>query len=207
MLSLVVGAAASGKSAFAEKLTLSLPGQRIYVATMPPWDDECRERIARHRARRAGLGFCTMERYRDLGGLEVPSGSNVLLDCLGNLLANELYGSSTGDEPVANHVADKVQGDRPQAILPPAPPPAPLPEDAAVDAVVSGVLALAARCAHLSVVSNEVGSAGTAYEGDTLTYLRALGLANRLIAARADFVCEVVAGMPNVLKGSLPLLG
>ena len=58
MVTLVIGGAASGKSEFAEGLVLAagdLP--RYYIATMQPFDGECRARIRRHRATRAQKGF------------------------------------------------------------------------------------------------------------------------------------------------------
>ena len=96
MVTIVIGGAASGKSEFAEALVQTLPGQRVYVATMEPYDGECLVRIEKHRRQRAGKGFLTLERYRDLGGLEVPAGANVLLECMSNLLANELYSPQGG---------------------------------------------------------------------------------------------------------------
>ncbi len=74
MLTLIIGGAASGKSEFGENLVLSLPGQRVYTATMEPWDDECLARIRKHRRQREGKGFLTLERYRDLGGWRCPPG-------------------------------------------------------------------------------------------------------------------------------------
>lgn len=170
MLTLVIGGAASGKSEFAENLVLTLPGRRVYVATMEPYDGECLARIEKHRRQRAGKGFLTLERYRDLGGLEVPTGANVLLECMSNLLANELYSPQGGGSA----------------------------------AVLGGVERLCARCANLTIVTNEVFSGGKDYEGDTLRYLRALGSVNRALAARANRVVEVVYGCANVLKGRLP---
>ena len=170
MLTIVIGGAASGKSEFAEELVQTLPGQRVYVATMEPYDGECMARIEKHRRQRAGKGFLTLERYRDLGGLEVPAGANVLLECMSNLLANELYSPQGGGSA----------------------------------AVLGGVERLSQRCAHLTIVTNEVFSGGCDYEGDTLRYLRELGAVNRALAARADRVVEVVCGCPNVLKGRLP---
>ena len=167
MLSLIVGGAASGKSEYAERRVLSLPGRRIYLAAMEPWDDECRARIARHRAARAGRGFETVERYRDLSGLSVPSDGNILLEDLSNLLANELYS----------------------------------PECRGADAVCTGLRSLLRRCANLTVVTNEVFSGGADYAEGTLAYMRALADLNRWLAEEADFVCEVVCGLPNVLKG------
>lgn len=170
MFTLVIGGAASGKSEFAERHAASLPGRRVYLATMEPWDDECRARIARHRLARAGRGFATVERYTDLGGVSLPTGSSVLLECMSNLVANELYAPAGGGG----------------------------------DAVVRGVEALLPRCAHLTVVTNEVFSGGKDYAGDTLRYLETLARANRALALRADLVVEVVCGLPNVLKGVYP---
>lgn len=96
MLILVIGGAASGKSEFAEELVKRLPGQRIYIATMEPFDEECRARIEKHRRQRAGKGFETLERYRDLAGLCVPEGANALLECMSNLAANERYSPKGG---------------------------------------------------------------------------------------------------------------
>lgn len=92
MFTLVVGGSASGKSEYAESLILQsehLP--RYYIATMRPFDDECRARIARHRRMRAEKHFQTIECYTGLSGLELPGRGDVLLECLGNLAANELY--------------------------------------------------------------------------------------------------------------------
>lgn len=98
MFTLVVGSAASGKSEYAEGRVLALPGRRIYLATMHPWDQECRDRIARHRRLRRDKGFETVERYTDLAGANIPPGANVLLECMSNLTANELYDPNGGGE-------------------------------------------------------------------------------------------------------------
>lgn len=92
MLSLIIGGSASGKSEYAEQLVLSLPGNRVYVATMQPFDEECVERIAKHRRHRASRGFSTLEQYTNLATATFPPHANVLLECMSNLVANELYG-------------------------------------------------------------------------------------------------------------------
>ena len=94
MFTLVIGGAASGKSAFAERHTLSLTGRRVYLATMEPFG--AAERIKKHRRQRAGKGFETVERYTNLSGLHLSTDTNVLLECLGNLTANELYSPQGG---------------------------------------------------------------------------------------------------------------
>ena len=80
MMTLVVGSSASGKSAWAEELAVHSPGRpRIYIATMEPSDEECLRRIDRHRQIRAGRGFVTVECYRNLRNLSIPTGSTALL--------------------------------------------------------------------------------------------------------------------------------
>ena len=48
MTTLVIGGAASGKSAYAETLMADLAPPRWYIATLRPWDGECRARIEKH---------------------------------------------------------------------------------------------------------------------------------------------------------------
>lgn len=110
MFTLITGGSASGKSEYAETLVTALPGRRIYLATMRPWDEEGRRRVARHHRLRQGKGFETLERYTDLAGLELPAGANVLLECLGNLTANELYDpEGGGGEAVLRGVASLAE--------------------------------------------------------------------------------------------------
>ena len=53
MLILVTGGAGSGKSLLAERISMQLKRMPFwYVATMQVWDQECRDRIDRHRQQR-----------------------------------------------------------------------------------------------------------------------------------------------------------
>ena len=89
---LLTGGSACGKSALGEQLAQALGAPRYYLAAMEPWGEEGRRRVARHRALRADKGFRTLERYRDLDRLTLPQADGtVLLECLGNLTANELF--------------------------------------------------------------------------------------------------------------------
>lgn len=71
-------------------------------------------------------------------------------------------------------------------------------------AVINGVEALLTQCERVVVVTDEIGSDGTDYDPATTAYIEALGALNRALAARADAVIEVVAGIPIPLKGELP---
>ena len=91
MRTIVLGGAACGKSEYAEALAVMQPVPRYYIATMMPFDKEDILRIEKHRAMREDKGFHTMERYTDMAGLILPERGTVLLECLGNLTANELF--------------------------------------------------------------------------------------------------------------------
>lgn len=108
MLTLVIGGAASGKSRYAEGLFAGAGGPLYYIATMEPWDGECRRRIERHRAQRAGKGFETLERYRDLAGLTLPGRGGALLECVSNLAANELYSPQGAGPRTAEAVLEGI---------------------------------------------------------------------------------------------------
>lgn len=92
MIRIVTGGSGSGKSAFAEDLLISLgEKERIYIATMYPFDEESHQRIARHRKMREKKNFRTLECYTGLENLDVPKGSHILLECMSNLTANEMF--------------------------------------------------------------------------------------------------------------------
>lgn len=88
---LVTGGARSGKSAFAERLTLALGERPVYIATAEAHDNEMAARIEAHRARR-GAGWTTREAPLDLvGALDATDGSPRLVDCLTLWLANLMF--------------------------------------------------------------------------------------------------------------------
>jgi len=108
----VTGGAASGKSAFAERLACALPGPHAYVATMRHGDAETEARIARHLRMREGKGFFTVELADgDRGGLSACK--TALLEDLGNLVANGLEDSLADVLACENAVivANEVGGD------------------------------------------------------------------------------------------------
>ena len=109
MFTLVVGGAASGKSQWAEELILkSGQDSRFYVATMQVFDDEDRARVDKHRAMRAGYGFETVECPTGLERVCLPARGAVLLECLSNLAANELYASDGAGDGALNAILQGV---------------------------------------------------------------------------------------------------
>lgn len=90
-LSIVLGGARSGKSAFAERLVQSGDGELVYIATAENRDNEMNDRIEAHRASR-GPSWRTLEIPYEVGtALEaLKPGENVLLDCATLWLSNHL---------------------------------------------------------------------------------------------------------------------
>ncbi len=86
-ISLILGGARSGKSAYAEKLICALPSPWIYTATAQALDDEMRDRIAHHRARRA-QGWITLETPLHLADAIAAATHPMLVDCLTLWLTN-----------------------------------------------------------------------------------------------------------------------
>jgi adenosylcobinamide kinase / adenosylcobinamide-phosphate guanylyltransferase len=65
----------------------ALPRPWVYCATGQAFDDEMRDRIARHRARR-GVGWITIETPLELAGLIAGETRPLLIDCLTLWLTN-----------------------------------------------------------------------------------------------------------------------
>ena len=109
MIIFVTGGSSSGKSEYAEQLAVRLkekerkrrrealqeqllPEPRlVYLATMEPVDAESLQRIRRHRVMRAERQFETREQYTHLETLATAKNEILLLECLSNLVANEMF--------------------------------------------------------------------------------------------------------------------
>lgn len=98
-LALVLGGAASGKSAYAEGLVRAASPARVYLATAEAYDGEMRAKIARHRDMRAADGWMTIEAPLDVVPALIASTPDqaVLLDCATLWLSNHLLAESDVD--------------------------------------------------------------------------------------------------------------
>ncbi|MBR6569914.1 MAG: bifunctional adenosylcobinamide kinase/adenosylcobinamide-phosphate guanylyltransferase [Clostridia bacterium] len=70
--------------------------------------------------------------------------------------------------------------------------------------IVPALKALAQKCRHLVMVTNDVFSDGVDYTESTQEYLRQLAYINHQAAEIADIVVEVVYSIPICVKGDLP---
>jgi adenosylcobinamide kinase/adenosylcobinamide-phosphate guanylyltransferase len=184
-LTLILGGARSGKSAYAEQRGRESGGPVLFIATAQPLDDEMRQRIARHRAARPA-GWRTLEAATEvaaaLGAAGVPVDGTVILDCVTLLVSNLLMA---------------------------------LPRDASYDLAMQHVQAeveslLAARQAlggRWLVVSNEAGMGVVPAYPLGRMFRDALGWANQRLAASADEVLLMVAGIPVEIKRTARLGG
>ena len=177
MMVLVIGGSGSGKSSYAEKTTVSLAQvgmRKYYLATMQVFDDEGRKKVEKHRNLRKGKDFFTIEQpTRISDALEkMEDGERVvLLECISNLTANEMFSEEKAKT-----------------------------EMQVTDNVIRDIKMLKDQTNHLVVVSNNVFEDGITYDETTMEYIHAMGKINQKLAALAERVVEVVAGIPVVIK-------
>lgn len=192
-LFLITGGSASGKSEYGETKACELKkennGELYYVAAMYPYDEESKDRIRRHRRMRDGKGFETIECHSDIGSVEgmIPEGSTVLIECMSNLLANELYlknGALFGivsDGRLREDNADMIR-------------------DRIDKCITDPIISLSEYAGSCIVITNDVFLDGNTYPAGTEEYIRLLGYVNQRLADRAETVVRVVSSIPVVLK-------
>ncbi len=177
---LVTGGAASGKSAYAENLLLTLAGEgeKIYIACMRNDSAAAKKRIARHRALREGKGFATIEKPGDLSAMAKDvSGRSILIEGAGMLLSNEMFPTALNPDPEAAG----GQG---------------LSAESAAERAFAGIHALMHAAANTVIVTDEVFSDGRTYDPLTAAYIKALGTVNCRLASLCDRTVEVVYSYP-----------
>ena len=103
-MTLVLGGARSGKSAYAEAVIEAAPGPWLYLATAQAFDDEMVARIAQHRARRSGL-WRTRDVPLALPEAVADSAGPVLVDCLTLWLTNLILAEADIADAVARLLA------------------------------------------------------------------------------------------------------
>lgn len=189
MLHIVYGGSASGKSSYAESFAMSLQGdgRLLYIATMYPYkwntteiDPETMQRIERHRAMRADKGFDTVECYRHVEHIVAKRQDVLLLECMSNLLANEMYLEPDGNSGSMSPISKKI---------------------------VQALIDLSTRVQELVIVTNDVFSDGGSltYDESTREYVKNLAEINCALAREAATVTEVVCGIPVIVKKNHPM--
>lgn len=170
-VTLVLGGARSGKSAYAEKLAGGL--DVVYIATAQAGDGEMAARIAQHRDSRPAHWSTVEEPLLLAETIERHGAGAVLVDCLTLWLTNLIF--SGPDEPQDNAAIVRAR-----------------------DRLVE---ALGRVTGDVILVSNEVGMGIVPMGAVTRLFVDEAGRLNQAVAAVADRVVFVAAGLPLFLKG------
>lgn len=179
---LVLGGQKSGKTRRAEALAAAWlarsPVHRaVYIATAQAWDEEMRERIARHRGDRALRvpAMETVEEPLELAraiGAHSRSDTLVVVDCLTLWLTARLLPAAGADAAPPGDAGDLI------------------------------ARAVAAAAGPLVLVSNEIGLGVVPLGAPTRAFVDALGCLNQQAALACERVTLMAAGLPLVLKDS-----
>ena len=177
----ISGGAKCGKSSLAQKLSVALAGggKHYYVATMIPSGKEDVERIRRHIADRDGMGFETVECFRNILDTLVTADRNgtFLVDSVTALIQNALF-------PVEKQYEMDLE---------------------AAFRCADELIEFSRRVRHAVFVSDYIYSDAEAFSESTEMYRKCLAGIDRALARVCDTVVEVSAGQYILHKGELPL--
>ena len=173
-LILITGGQRSGKSAYAEKLALSLSDNPVYIATAHVWDDEFRQRVEKHQERR-GPQWENIEEEKWLSR-HIINNKVAVIDCITLWCTNFFY----------NHTAKEWE--QPSV-------------DDALREIEEEFDRFTAQDATFIFVTNEIGSGGTSTNPMQRRFTDLQGWMNQHIAKMADEVILMVSGIPLKIKG------
>ena len=178
MTVLISGGAKCGKSSLAQNLAVKLAdgGSLYYLATMIPTGEEDQARIRHHLADRAGMGFETVECFRNILSVADAEGT-FLVDNVTSLVQNALF-------PVEKNYEMDPQ---------------------AADSCGEELVEFAKTVRHGVFVSDYIYSDGLRYSESTEQYRKCLANVDRRLANVCDVVIEVSAGQMIIHKGELCL--
>lgn len=187
---LILGGQRSGKSRRAEMLARqwldnSSTNKAVLIATAQPWDDEMRQRIARHQADRAERvpGMQTMEEpvalAKALNRLSSPD-TLVVVDCLTLWLTNLVMPASAvdGQHDFASDSSMALAG-------------------APIDQFLQ---ALSQAAGPVVLVGNEIGMGVIPMGAQVRAFVDTLGRLNQDVARVCSRVTLMAAGLPLTLK-------
>jgi adenosylcobinamide kinase/adenosylcobinamide-phosphate guanylyltransferase len=183
---LILGGQKSGKSRRAEALAhawlaQSVGHRAVLIATAQPWDDEMRQRIARHQSDRAQRvpGMTTVEEPLHLAqAVSRHSTPQTLLvvDCLTLWLTNWLMPAH--DEFIENKPLAPIQKTH----------------------IAMFLEAISNAPGPLVLVGNEIGLGVIPLGTEVRAFVDALGLLNQSVAQQCQRVTLMAAGLPLTLK-------
>ena len=187
----ILGGQRSGKSRRAELLARdwlvqSPDHQAVMIATASAWDDEMKDRIARHQLDRAERvpGMTTVEEPVNLGeAVQTHSKPQtiVVVDCLTLWLTNLLMPHENAETSLKNRLN--------------------LPLDQTTHSQAATLLiAIKNARGPVILVGNEIGLGVIPMGRETRDFVDALGRLNQEVAAACERVTFMAAGLPLTLK-------
>ena len=176
-LTFILGGARSGKSSYAQAMVEKSGQPALFVATATASDEEMAARISAHQASRSDQ-WRTLEAPLRVGNAvrQEPATDWVLVDCLTLLANNVLFALPENVDEAAYQAAMMLEVEQ----------------------------LLAAYQGHPGewvIISNEVGLGLVPPYPLGRMYRDVLGRANQQLAAAADVVLFLVAGIPMRVKG------
>ncbi|MEO7105817.1 MAG: bifunctional adenosylcobinamide kinase/adenosylcobinamide-phosphate guanylyltransferase [Rhodoferax sp.] len=184
----ILGGQKSGKSRRAEMLARtwldqSTAHRAVLIATAQPWDDEMRQRIARHQADRAERipGMVTVEEPLALAQAIATHSQRdtlVAVDCLTLWLTNLLMPAET----------ESLKENRPLALV-------------KYSDTATLLIAIQNAPGPVVLVGNEIGLGVIPMGREVRAFVDALGRLNQDVAAVCHRVTLMAAGLPLTLKG------
>lgn len=170
---LITGGQRSGKSLAAERMALNLSSTPVYMATAHAWDDEFKQRIARHQERR-GPCWTNIEEEKTLSK-HLLYNKVVVVDCITLWCTNFFYGASnnTSTLPDVDRTLEELKAEFDK---------------------------LTAQEATFIFVTNEIGSGGVSNNALQRRFTDLQGWMNQYVAARADEVYLMVSGIAVKIK-------
>ena len=175
----ISGGAKCGKSSLAQDLTVALSkgGKHYYVATLIPGGSEDDDRIKHHLADRAGMGFETVECFRNIIDClkTADKDGTFMVDSVTSLIQNALFPAEKNyemDATAVNRCADEL-------------------------------VEFARTVRHAVFVSDYIYSDAERYSESTEMYRKCLADIDCRLAKACDTVIEVSAGQPIIHKGEL----
>jgi adenosylcobinamide kinase/adenosylcobinamide-phosphate guanylyltransferase len=182
-ITFIIGGARSGKSSFALHKASQVEGMKAFIATAEALDDEMKERITKHKFERSSEWDTYEEPLKIAAALSDTKDkySAIVLDCLTIWLSNVLMGIKLSEPP--RQTADESIGQ-----------------------FIDTLMKLRTGTGHpdpgtgLFIISNEVGT-GIVPDNKLARQFRDLaGALNQKVAASADEVYLVTAGIPVKIK-------
>lgn len=196
---LILGGQKSGKSRRAETLACdwlvqSPEHKAVFIATAQPWDDEMRQRIARHQQDRAERlpGMHTVEEPLALAQVLTRHShpkTLVVVDCLTLWLTNVLmpHEQIVETAPKSENTRNIEQKEALDLRL--------------HNCIARLLIAIKSAAGPVVLVGNEIGLGVIPMGRDTRAFVDALGRLNQAVAAACERVTFMAAGLPLTLKG------